>query len=203
METGFVTSAASAQDPVGRGTPEVRNIAAPRISADAVTTGIQIIDSGSAEPVSYKFWLSGGVGLSTFGSMYRGGISLKYNRNVFSARISRLKQIGTSPDRDYMFGLIKKYVPDLDVIRVFGLMFGRWLSDDVPAHLSGGIGLIRILDAEEGSRYTLGIPVEFQFWHGAQGSTEFIGLGLTGVANLNPELIYAGLTLDVTFGALE
>jgi hypothetical protein len=65
------------------------------------------------------------------------------------------------------------------------------------ASISGGVGIVGLSDNEGKSSYCVGIPLESQlFWT----PFSFLGLGLSGFANLNAKKSFAGVLLCLQIG---
>ncbi len=154
-------------------------------------------------------WYNAGVGVSSFGDAKgmsfsyttdKGLISLRYIHN-FSGLSSRPLLQESIWDAGVLYGMVAR--------TSFGL-----------ASVSGGVsavGGVRVQEPERGSYdiggsvlpyslgdeverfYTVGIPLAGQLlWT----PNPYIGLGIYGYANLNPEVSFAGALLGVQLGSL-
>ena len=144
------------------------------------------------EQRSSALWVSAGLGATSSG--IAGGLGLAYRTSphIFSARA-----VTTGP---LSLDLTGVGVEGEDV-NDFSLLYGRGTGGrGGSASISAGIGLItgtrRIFRGgfrveEERIGPTVGIPIEAQlFW--IPGRDAQVGLGLTGLANLNREASFAG-----------
>ncbi len=141
---------------------------------------------------SVQFWLNAGWGIgTTFGNGSAAltvGLSIQFNKHLFTLRAYRVAEV-------------------FDNFYDIGLLYGRATSTrSFQFSLAAGLSLVK---GEQGVRVsegisveefsTIGIPIELQAnWE----LTNFIGLGITGFANLNPAQSFAGITINLLIGIL-
>ena len=139
-----------------------------------------------------NFWINLGLGK---GSVTQNAAALSANATYQSGKnVVTLRAVGTGE----LFG---KSVGD------YGLLYGRTLKQE-QVFVSVGVGLAVVegtishglFSNKEKIGPTIGIPVEAQlFWR----PFRFLGIGLYGFANLNPEEPFVGATLSFQFGKLR
>lgn len=158
------------------------------------------IDSVCAQPTSQtsksRFWLSGGLGLSTLSSVAgSANASVQFKRILFTLR--------TTANSASVFG---------DEFFDVGLLVGL-SSQGRGGHASVAIGFARVTgsrssgldlfgtgDGREDINPTFGLPIEVQLF-GNIG--RIFGLGLYAYANVNPEQNFGGITVNLRFGKLR
>jgi hypothetical protein len=141
-----------------------------------------------------NFWINLGLGK---GSISQNAAALSTNATYqFGKNVVTLRAAGTGE----LFG---KSVGD------YGLLYGITLKQE-QVFISGGVGLAYVEGTISHGLFssrppekigpTIGIPVEAQlFWR----PFSFLGIGLYGFANLNPEEPFVGATLSFQFGKLR
>lgn len=140
------------------------------------------------------YWVNLGAGS---GSISKNAFALSANATYqFGNNLLTLRAAGTGE----LFG---KSIGD------YGLLYGLPLKQE-QVFISIGVGLAFVegsishglfsLIPPEKIGPTIGIPLEVQlFWR----PTRFLGMGLYGFANLNPEEPYVGVTLSFQLGKLR
>ena len=143
------------------------------------------------------FWLNAGLGPNTFGEE---GLSLgvnmnatyQFSRHMFSLRLNGCSEFFTE-----------------NKITEYGLLYGYALaSSHILLSLGAGIAVVsgsisKGLFAEEEPEEigpTVGLPLEV---HLCWRAFRFLGIGLYGYANMNPEESFAGVTLNLQIGKLR
>lgn len=95
-----------------------------------------------------------------------------------------------------------------DDLTDFGFLYGRVIStESFQFSYAAGLAIVTGYRSEglfdntsEEISPTIGIPIGLQAnWE----PTSFIGLGISGFANLNPKQSFAGLTLSLQLGKLQ
>lgn len=167
--------------------------------------GVAQAQSVPSQPTS-AFWFSAGAGVGTSAAIRGEALAIRldlaYQRvgNVFSARAAYAG--------DPIFG---GFVYDV------GLLYGRALAVG-PYFASVAAGVARVDGApgdglciavgpavgcsdgtSEELDATIGLPLEVQLYR----SSRFVGVGLSGFANLNREANFAGVVLSVRIGRLR
>ncbi|MBU4444988.1 hypothetical protein KJ656_07910 [bacterium] len=158
------------------------------------------INSVCAQPTSQtsksRFWLSGGLGLSTLGSIAgSANASIQFKRILFTLR--------TTANSASLFG---------DEFFDVGLLVGL-ASQGRGGHASVSVGFARVTGSRsdgldlfgtgagrEDIDPTFGLPIEVQLF-GNIG--RILGLGLYAYANVNTEQIFGGITVNLRFGKLR
>lgn len=155
-------------------------------------------------------WFNAGFGISSSGSSRGGSFSYPTERGIISLRF-----VYNSSDADPSPSFLRMD-PYRKTVWDAGVLSGKMAKSSYGiAFLSGGIGVVGgVLDREYvgiGSLYspsefrdnrflTIGIPIEGQlFWT----PYSFLGVGLYGFANINPEESFAGALLGIQMGKLR
>lgn len=145
------------------------------------------------------FWLNLGLGVGTVdeGSTFLTNISYQTGNHVFT-----LRALSTGA------AMLEKGKTMND----YGLLYNRAFGSSL-IHVSAGVGLSIVSGSIDKEGFTLfsesedekigptiGLPLDIQlFWR----PLSFIGLGIYGFGNLNPEESYAGFTICLQLGKLK
>lgn len=147
--------------------------------------------------------VNGGLGGDDEGPSIGLSFSSQDEKNIFTVRsiiCSEFKILGPSPSEG---------------VWDFGVLYGRTIKDTYSfASLSGGISYVNVVRrggfiSSNGwfdSKYeklvsnTVGIPIEGQFFF---TPFPFLGIGIYGFANINPEKSFYGCLISVQFGRLR
>jgi hypothetical protein len=162
-------------------------------------------ESSAGYPREFTYWLSAGVGGSSYG--FSGGLSIsaQSGRSMLSIRYISSSRYGE--------GWLGGYTSSenvWDISPLYGFIAkGKWGY----ASVSGGIGLVGgtkhgqylgsanwINTYEKVPLTTIGIPLEAQLFF-----TPFsaFGIGVNGFANLNPKRSYSGILICLQWGKLR
>lgn len=139
------------------------------------------------------FWINLGLGPSTVddGSGFNMNATYQFNRNILSLRLT------------FSGALFGKTIGDYGILYNYALTSSKVLSSfGVGVSLVSGSISKGLFPEEEPEEIgpTVGLPLEAQlFWR----PFRFIGIGLYGYANINPEESFAGATLSVQLGKLR
>ena len=140
------------------------------------------------------YWLNFGIGA---GSVGEEGIAIAANLSYhFDKNLLSLRAVGNGE----LFG---KTMSD------YGLLYGRSLKQNsLFVSVGAGLALVEgsishgLFSNKEPEKIgpTLGVPLELQlFWR----PSSFLGIGLYGFANLNPEESFVGATISLQLGKLK
>ena len=150
------------------------------------------------EQRSEALWVNAGVGRASVGPALGLGLSYRSGSHIASARL-----LGGGPFD--LFG--PGYGTDVAEI---SFMYGRAGGGALGGRsISAGVGLVSGEHRREGGRFspqveefgpTVGIPIEAQFIF---SPIRFLGVGVTGFANLNTEASFAGALLSLHLGKLR
>jgi len=149
------------------------------------------------------YWINLGIGGSSYGFSAGGNASFQIKNTVGSFRIicneelSFFKTPNKLWDIGFMYGLISKKERSLASISAgIGIISsserGRELSCD-------GNGWFSSCEYQMSNNITIGIPIEAQLFL----TGKYIGIGISGFANINSESSYAGALLCLQFGELR
>lgn len=150
------------------------------------------------EQRSEAFWVSAGVGRASVGPALGLGLSYGSGPHLVSARL-----LGGGPVDP--FGT--RHGTDVAEISI---MYGRAGGGALGVRsISAGVGLVSGEHRRRGGEFspqveefgpTVGIPIEAQFIF---TPVSFLGMGVTGFANLNPEASFAGALVALHLGKLR
>lgn len=155
------------------------------ISAFALLLAAAHPTDASAQPRRWWGGFGGGVGTAGFGATLDG--SLLHGEHLFRARVS-VHDNSSSIE----VGLVRTSIDEV------GLMYGRGAHFGRGNWASATAGLAFVTVEREGKvTETIGLPLEIQLI-----SRKLPHLGVTGIANLNPEAAFAGFMLSLQIGAV-
>ena len=150
------------------------------------------------EQRSDAFWVSAGVGRASVGLASGLGLSYRSGPHLVSARLlggGPVDPFGTRTGTD---------------VGEISIMYGRAGGGAVGVRsISAGVGLVSGEHRRRGGGFspqveefgpTVGIPIEAQFIF---SPIRFLGVGVTGFANLNAEASFAGALLSLHLGKLR
>ena len=180
--------------------PRVLTPAALALTLAALTLAAPAI--AQEGPVYYDYgsppfgvWLGGGIGLGAVDGALRSAPSAGLSAAAFGTVVVEPHVITVragAVDRIPLFGG-ERGAGDL------GVLYGRVVAQSPDSFVSIGAGLavVQVFGVEDGSAYTVGLPLEAQFL------TRSDVLGQTGLyvfANVNARRTFAGVTFAYTLG---
>ncbi len=152
---------------------------------------------------SSRYWVNAGFGAASTGIGAGASISVPAGRTLFTLRVAyteEFKIIGPSPKENaWDIGFLAGYLAENENGILSGSAGLSLVSVQRRGEFLGSSGMFSS-DYSSDIRTTVGIPLEIQLiWT----PIEFLGIGIDGFGNLNPEKSYAGVMLMLRVGRLH
>jgi len=145
-----------------------------------------------------RYWLTFGLGSSTFGPGFYGNVSYAYKNNLFFVRYLK--------GDEFRFNVEGHYDEPRRTLKEVGVLYGRtYTKESLTMSFSAGIGIVEATDRGKVIQYsdyqridisTLGVPFEatFRFAFG------IFGIGGSWAGNFNPKKFVSAAVLQLSVG---